>query len=211
LEATSVAKNASVFCGKLGEKIAGDKVTAIDDGTMPGEWGSQNIDDEGAFTRKNVLIENGILKAYLVDKLNGLRMGMPSTGSGRRESYRFAPTSRMTNTFIANGNDSFDSMVNSIDLGIYCKGMGGGSVSPGTGEFNFAVTEAYMIRGGKLAEPVRGATLIGKGHEILTGITMVSGDMSQDNGMCGSISGSVPTNCGQPHILVDEILVGGRK
>ena len=158
-----------------------------------------------------MLIENGILKAYLVDRLNGLRMGMASTGSGRRESYRYAPTSRMTNTYIAAGKDSFENMVSSIDLGIYCKKMGGGSVMPGTGEFNFAVTEAYMIRKGKIAEPVRGATLIGKGHEILLGITHVGPDMSQENGMCGSISGAVPTNVGQPHILVNEILVGGRK
>jgi TldD protein len=195
----------------MGQQIANEKVTAVDDGTMPGEWGSVNIDDEGEFTRRNVLIENGILKSYLVDKLNGLRMGAASTGSGRRESYRFAPTSRMTNTYIANGNDTFDDMVSAIDYGIYCKKMGGGSVQPGTGEFNFAVSEAYMIRGGKLAEPVRGATLIGKGHEILTGITHVGNDMEQDNGMCGSVSGSIPTNCGQPHILVNEILVGGRK
>ena len=211
LEATSVAKDASVFCGKLGQRIAGDKVTAIDDGTMPNEWGSMNIDDEGTPARKNVLIENGILKTYLVDKLNGLRMGMASTGSGRRESYRFAPTSRMTNTYIAAGNDEFDAMVAAVDYGIFAKKMGGGSVSPGTGEFNFAVTEAYMIRGGKIAEPVRGATLIGKGHEILLGIVMVGKYMTQSDGMCGSISGSVPANVGEPHILVNEILVGGKK
>ncbi|MCL2007892.1 MAG: TldD/PmbA family protein [Treponema sp.] len=211
LEATSVARNASVFCGKLGQKVASDKVTAIDDGTMISEWGSINIDDEGSFARKNVLIENGILKTYLIDRLNGLRMGMATTGSCRRESYRFAPTSRMTNTYIAAGNDEFEDMVSSIDLGIYCKKMGGGSVNPGTGEFNFAVTESWMIRGGKIAEPVRGATLIGKGHEILLGVTHVGKHMTQDNGMCGSISGSVPANCGQPHICVDEILVGGRK
>ncbi|MCL2407232.1 MAG: TldD/PmbA family protein, partial [Defluviitaleaceae bacterium] len=211
LEATSVAKNASVFCGKMGQKIAGDKVTAIDDATMPGEWGSINIDDEGHAAQRNVLIKDGILTSYLIDKLNGLRMNEKSTGSGRRESYRFAPTSRMSNTYIAAGNDTFDGMVGSIDNGIYCKKMGGGSVTPGTGEFNFAVLEAYMIRNGKLAEPVRGATLIGKGHEILTNITHVGNDMTMAAGMCGSMSGAVPTNVGQPHILVSEILVGGRK
>lgn len=210
LEATGVARNASVFCGKLGQKIANDKVTAIDDGTMPGEWGSLNIDDEGAKTNRNVLIENGVLKSYLVDRLNGLRMGMPSTGSGRRESYRFAPTSRMTNTYIAPGNDEFNDMVSSVEYGLYAKKMGGGSVTPGTGEFNFAVTEAYMIRNGKIAEPVRGATLIGKGHEVLLNIMKVGKNLRQEQGMCGSVSGSVPTNVGEPPILVSEILVGGR-
>jgi TldD protein len=210
LEATSVAKGASVFSGKLGQKIAADCVTAIDDGTLPGEWGSLNIDDEGTPTRRNVLIEKGILKSYLIDRLNGVRMGMASTGSSRRESYRFAPTSRMNNTFIAAGNDNFDEMVAGVENGLYARKMGGGSVNPGTGEFNFAVTEAYMIRNGKIAEPVRGASLIGKGHEVLFNIDRVAANLRQEQGVCGSISGSVPTNVGQPPIRVKEILVGGR-
>lgn len=211
LEATSVAHGASVFCGKLGERIASDVVTAVDDGTIANEFGSANIDDEGEDCRRNVLIENGILKSYLVDKLNGKKMGMKSTGSGRRESYRYAPTSRMTNTFIAPGKNTRDEIISSVDLGIYAKAMGGGSVTPATGEFNFAVLEGYMIRNGKIAEPIRGATLIGKGSEVLMDIDMVSSDMEMAQGMCGSASGAIPVNVGQPMIRVKELTVGGKK
>ena len=210
LEATSVAKGASVFCDKLGEKIASDVVTAIDDGTLENNWGSLNVDDEGTKTQRNVLIENGILKSYLIDKLNGKKMGMESTGSGRRESYKFAPTSRMTNTFIAKGNSTTDDIISSVDYGLYAKSMGGGSVTPATGDFNFSVLEGYIIRNGKIAEPVKGATLIGKGSEILMSIDMVSDNLTLGQGMCGSLSGSVPTNVGQPMIRVSEITVGGR-
>lgn len=211
LEATSVAKNASVFCGKLGEVIASPIVTAIDDGRPANEWGSLNIDDEGTPTRRNVLIENGVLKSYLVDYLNGLKMGMPSTGSSRRESYKYAPTSRMTNTYIAPGKDKVKDIIADTAYGLYAKKMGGGSVQPATGEFNFAVVEGYMIRDGKIAEPVRGATLIGKGSEVLMNIDRVADNLEQAQGMCGSISGSVPTNVGQPLIRVKEMTVGGRK
>ncbi|MDR1065927.1 MAG: TldD/PmbA family protein [Clostridiales bacterium] len=210
LEATSVAKNASVFAGKLGEAIASPLVTAVDDGTIPGEWGSLNIDDEGERTRKNTLIENGVLKSYMVDKLNGRVMGMAPTGSSRRESYRFAPTSRMTNTYIASGGSSFDDIISATPYGLYAKKMGGGSVQPATGDFNFFVTEAYLIRDGKIAEPVRGATLIGKGSKTLMDIDMVSDGMRMEQGVCGSISGAVPTNVGQPVIRVKRLTVGGR-
>jgi TldD protein len=177
---------------------------------MPNEWGSLNIDDEGTPTRRNLLIEKGVLKAYLVDRLNGLKMGMPSSGSGRRESYRYAPTSRMTNTFIAKGSDREADIIADTEYGLYAKKMGGGSVMPGTGEFNFAVTEAYMIRKGTIAEAVRGAALIGKGHEVLLNIDRVGGNFSMEQGMCGSESGSVPTNVGQPMIRVKQLIVGGR-
>ena len=210
LEATSVAFGKSEFCGKLGQKIASEKVTAIDDGTMPNEWGSTNIDDEGAETSRLVLIENGILKNYMIDKLNGRRMEMSSTGSGRRQDYTFAPTSRMRNTFIAAGQDDENEMIRSLDYGLYARKMGGGSVNPATGEFNFAVLEGYMIRKGEIAEPVRGATLIGKGAELLTKIDRVGPKMWMAQGMCGSVSGSVPTNVGQPRIRISEITVGGR-
>ncbi len=210
LEATAVARNASVFAGKLGQKIASDVVTAIDDGTIPNGWGSGNIDDEGNFCQRNVLIENGVLKSYLIDKLNGIKMGMSSTGSGRRESYRFAPTSRMTNTFIAAGKSTPDEIISNTEYGLYAKQMGGGSVDPATGSFNFAVLEGYIIRNGKICEPVRGATLIGKGSEVLTKIDMVGNNLSRAQGMCGSISGSIPTDVGQPMIRVSEITVGGR-
>ena len=210
LEATAVAKGNSVFCDKLGEQIASTKVTAIDDGTIPNAWGSLNIDDEGTPTQKNVLIENGILKSYMIDKLNARRMGMKVTGSGRRQSYKYAPTSRMTNTYIANGDNTPEEIIASISDGLYAKKMGGGSVNPVTGEFNFAVSEGYLVKNGEIQEPVRGASLIGKGSEILMNIDMVGNNMTQGQGMCGSSSGSIPTNVGQPMIRVSEITVGGR-
>ncbi len=211
LEATSVAKGLSVFSDKVGQKIASPLVTAIDDGTIPNEWGSFNIDDEGTPSHRNVLIENGILKGYMIDKLNARRMKMDITGSGRRQSYRYAPTSRMSNTFIDNGKSSPEEIIANTEKGIYAKYMGGGSVNPSTGEFNFAVMEGYIIENGKIKDPVRGATLIGKGTDILNKIDMVGNNMTHGQGMCGSVSGSIPTNVGQPMIRVSEITVGGRE
>lgn len=210
LETTSVAKDASVFCGKLGQKVAHESVTAIDDGTIPQGWGSLNVDDEGRPTQRTVLIEKGILKSYIVDEMGSRQTGLAPTGSGRRESYHYAPASRMRNTFIAAGNDSFEEMVRDVDHGIYAKKMGGGSVSPGTGDFNFAVAEAYMIRNGRIEEPVKGATLIGRGIDALQKIVKVSSDLELATGMCGSVSGSIPAAVGQPQILVSSLLVGGR-
>jgi TldD protein len=211
LETTSVAKGASVFAGKLGKKIANPIVTAIDDGTLPNEWGSENIDDEGTPTQRTILIENGILKSYMIDKLGGLKMGLKPTGSGRRQSYQYAPASRMRNTFIAPGKSKLEELISSINYGIYAKKMGGGSVMPGTGNFDFAVAEGYIIKNGKIAKPVRGATLIGNGSEILPKISMVADNLALAQGMCGSVSGNVPTNVGQPAIKIDKIIVGGRK
>ena len=210
LEASSVAYGRSQFAGKLGEKIANEKVTAIDDGTIPNAWGSINIDDEGTPARKNVLIENGVLKSYMIDKFNGRRMGMASTGNARRQSYAYTPTSRMTNTYIAPGTDKNEDIIGSIEYGLYAKEMGGGSVNPVTGEFNFAVNEGYLIRNGKICEPVRGASLVGKGSDVIQNIDMVGTDLDMGQGMCGSSSGSVPTNVGQPLIRVSSITVGGR-
>ncbi len=210
LEATSVSRGQSEFCGKLGQKIADDRVTAIDDGTEPNSWGSLNIDDEGAPTNKLVLIENGILKNYMIDKLGGLRMGMPSTGSGRRESYKYAPTSRMRNTYIAAGTDDEGEMLSTMGEGLYAASMGGGSVDPATGIFNFAVDEGYLVKNGKLDTPVRGASLIGRGSEVLIKIDRVSNAVRSGQGMCGSLSGSVPTNVGQPTIRISSLTVGGR-
>lgn len=211
LEATSVAKGLSVFSGKLGQQIASPLVTAIDDGSIPGEWGSYNIDDEGTKSQRNVLIENGVLKGYMIDKLNARRMNMDITGSSRRQGYRFAPTSRMSNTFIDNGKSTPEEIIASTERGIYAKHMGGGSVNPATGEFNFAVMEGYIIENGKIKDPVRGATLIGKGTDILNKIDMVGNNLMQSQGMCGSVSGSIPANVGQPMIRVSEITVGGRE
>ena len=210
LEATSVATGRSQFCGKLGQQIASPIVTAIDDGTEPNSWGSNNIDDEGHPTRKLTLIENGVLKNYLIDRLGGRRMGMEPTGCGRRENYHYEPTSRMSNTYIAAGKDDPEEIIGTMDYGLYAAAMGGGSVNPVTGEFNFAVREGYMVRNGKIAEPVRGATLIGKGSEILQKIDRISSDLASAQGMCGSRSGSIPTNVGQPLIRVSSITVGGR-
>ncbi len=211
LETTSVAKGASVFAGKMGEKIASEVVTAIDDGTIVNQWGSTNIDDEGNPTQKTVLIENGILKSYIIDKMGARKMGLKSTGSGRRQSYKFAPASRMRNTYIAAGKSKLDDLIASTDYGIYAKKMGGGSVLPGTGNFNFAVSEGYMIRNGKIAEPIRGATLIGNGADALLKISMVADNLALAEGMCGSVSGNIPVCVGQPAIKIDEIIVGGRK
>ena len=210
LEASSVAYGKSQFTGKLGQKIANEKVTAIDDGTIPGAWGSINIDDEGTPAQKNVLIENGILKSYMIDKFNGRRMGMASTGNARRQSYSYTPTSRMTNNYIAPGSDKNEDIIASIEYGLYAKDMGGGSVNPVTGEFNFSVNEGYMNRDGKICEPVRGASLVGKGSEVIQNIDMVGTDLDMGQGMCGSSSGSVPTNVGQALIRVSTITVGGR-
>ncbi len=210
LEAAAVAFGNSEFCGKLGAQIASPIVTAIDDGTMENEWGSTNIDDEGTPTTRLTLIENGVLKNYMIDRLNARRMNMPVTGSGRRQDYTFAPTSRMRNTFIAPGNDENDEIIATCGDGLYARSMGGGSVNPITGEFNFAVSEGYLIRDGKIDRPVRGATLIGRGSEILKKIDRVGKDMRMAQGMCGASSGSVPTNVGQPMIRVTDITVGGR-
>ena len=210
LEASSVAYGQSQFTGKLGQQIANEKVTAIDDGTIPGAWGSINIDDEGTPAKKNVLIENGVLKSYMVDKFNGRRMGMESTGNARRQSYSYTPTSRMTNTYIMPGQDKNEDIIASMEYGLYAKAMGGGSVNPVTGEFNFAVNEGYMVRNGKICEPVRGASLVGKGSDIIMNIDMVGTDLDLGQGMCGSSSGYVPTNVGQPLVRVSSITVGGR-
>ena len=210
LEASSVAYNQSQFTGKLGQKIANEKVTAIDDGTIPNAWGSINIDDEGHPAQKNVLIENGILKSYMIDRFNARRMGMESTGNARRQSYSYTPTSRMTNTYIAPGTDKNEDIIASMEYGLYAKEMGGGSVNPVTGEFNFAVNEGYLVRNGKICEPVRGASLVGKGSDVIMNIDMVGTDLDMGQGMCGSSSGSVPTNVGQPLIRVSSITVGGR-
>jgi TldD protein len=211
LEATAVADNASVFCGKMGQQIASTAVTSIDDGTLLNEWGSQSFDDEGMETQKNVLIEEGILKSYMVDKLGSMKMDHPVTGSARKQSYKYAPTSRMTNTFIAPGQSSLQEMISSIDHGLYCKNMGGGSVNPPTTDFNFAVSEAYIIKNGKIDRPVKGASLIGKGSDILMNIEMVGKNLDYGTGMCGSESGSIPANVGQPPIKVTGLVVGGQE
>jgi TldD protein len=210
LETTSVETKASEFWNKKGEMIAHQAVSAVDDGTNNYLWGSLSIDDEGMPTQRTQLIKNGKLENFISDKLGNIKTGHPRTGSGRRQSYRFAPASRMRNTYIDQGASSLDEMFQSVGDGLYCAAMGGGSVNPGTGEFNFSVAEGYMIKNGKLDYPIKGATLIGKGADILTKISMVGSNLSYAAGMCGSVSGSVPTTVGQPALKVDDILVGGQ-
>ena len=210
LEASCVSIGQSQFAGKLGQKIANEKVTAIDDGTIPNAWGSFNFDDEGTPAQRKVLIENGILKNYMIDKLNGRRMGMEGNGSCRRQGYQWAPTSRMSNTYIDNGPDKNEDIIKSIEYGLYAKDMGGGSVNPTTGAFNFSVREGYIIRNGEICEAVRGASLIGKGSDVIMDIDMVGQNLATGQGMCGASSGSVPADVGQPLIRVSSITVGGR-
>ncbi len=210
LETTSVSKKASVFWDKMDQMIANECVSAVDDGTIEGQWGSINIDDEGMPTQKTQLIKNGKLTSFLVDKVGAMKTGFDRTGSGRRQSYKFAPASRMRNTFIEPGESTLEEMIASVPNGIYCKKMGGGSVQPGTGEFNFAAQESYLIKDGKIDKPLKSATLIGTGPDVLQQISMVGNNFELAAGMCGSVSGAIPTTVGQAAIKVDEILVGGQ-
>lgn len=209
LEASAVSKNLSVFTNKLGQQIASPVVSAIDDGTIPNGWGSNNIDDEGNPTQKTLLIQNGILKNYLIDDFNGRRMGMKGNGACRRQSYRFEPTSRMSNTFICNGNSTPEEIIKATKFGLYAVSLAGGSVNPVTGEFNFGCSVAYIVRDGKVCEPVRGASIIGTGQDVLMKIDMVGNDLKRAQGMCGAASGYCPVDVGQPTIRVSEMTVGG--
>ena len=209
LETTQIEKKTTPFIDKKGEKIAHESLTAWDEGLSENAFGTIDMDDEGMPVQRTLLIENGILKNFLADRTGSLRTGHPRTGSGRRQSYAYAAASRMRNTYIAPGNYSSEDLFASIDKGIYCKKMGGGSVGP-TGEFNFAVSEAYLIENGKITKPLKGATLIGEAKEIMNKISMCSKDLGLAAGFCGSVSGSIYVTVGQPHIKVDSITVGGR-
>lgn len=211
LEATSIAPKVSVFKDDLNKKIATDKVTLIDDGTIKDVWGSSIIDDEGNDTQKNVLIENGILKKYLIDDFNSDIMGLESNGCGRREDYTYPPTSRMSNTYLQSGTDKIEDMIKSIEYGVYCERMSGGSVNPATGEFNFAVDVARLIENGKVTKMLKGVTLIGNSKDILQNVEMVADDLKLSGGYCGSKSGLVYVTIGQPTIKISKILVGGKE
>ena len=210
LETTAIEKNASVFADKIGQRIAHESLSAVDDGTIAGAWGSINVDDEGMPSERTVLIENGILKSYMVDKVGAMKTGYARTGSGRRQDYTYAPASRMRNTFITEGLETPDSLLKQVKYGLYARTMGGGSVTPGTGDYNFSVNEGYIIRDGEICEPILGAALVGNGARDLLNIVGVASDLARGQGMCGSVSGSIPTDVGQPHILISEITVGGR-
>ena len=210
LEASAVSKGLSPFAGKVGQKVASSVVSAVDDSTMPGAWGSIDIDDEGNLGTKRLLIKDGILQDYMIDDFNGRRISREGNGACRRQNYRFCPTSRMSNTYICNGKSTKEEIIKATKLGLYAVSFKGGSVDPSTSEFNFGCSEAYIIRDGKICEPVKGATLVGKGHEILEKIDMVANDLDVGQGMCGAASGSIRTNVGQPTLRVSEITVGGR-
>ncbi len=211
LEATSVAPHLSVFSDDFGKVIASPKVTLIDDGTIPGYWGSSIIDDEGHPTEKNILIDKGVLTKYLVDSFNSKTMKQEPNGCGRRQNYQYAPTSRMSNTYLAPGEDSVEEMIKSIDYGVYCEKMSGGSVNPATGDFNFAVDTARLIEKGEIKQLLKGITLIGNSKEILKNVEMISNDLELSTGFCGSKSGMIPVTIGQPTIKVSKILVGGKE
>lgn len=209
LEASAVAKNLSVFADKMGKMIASPILSAVDDGTIPNGWGSNNIDDEGNKTERTVLIKNGILKNFLIDDFNGRRMNKKGNGACRRQSYKYEPTSRMSNTFICAGKSTPEEIIKATKFGLYAKSLAGGQVNPVTGEFNFGCSEAYLIRDGKICEPVRGASVIGTGQDILMKIDMIGNDLERAQGMCGAASGYVPVDCGQPTIRISEMTVGG--
>ena len=209
LETTQIERGTSPFSEKLNKQIAHQSVTAIDEGFSNGAFGSISMDDEGMEPQKTVLIENGILKRFLSDRAGEMRTGHKRTGSGRRQNYSFAAASRMRNTYINSGEYTPKELISSVDNGLYCKSMGGGSVGP-TGQFNFSVEEGYLIKEGKLTKPVKGATLIGEAKEVMPRISMCANDLDLAAGFCGSISGSVNVTVGQPHIKVDSITVGGR-
>ena len=209
LETTQLERGTSPFHDKVNKQIAHNALSAVDEGLSNYAFGSLSMDDEGMEPQNTLLIENGILKKFLSDRAGSLRTGHPRTGSGRRQNFSFAAASRMRNTYIKKGMYSPDDLIESVNNGLYCKSMGGGSVGP-TGQFNFSVEEGYLIKNGKLDKPVKGATLIGEAKEILPRISMCADDLDLAAGFCGSVSGSVNVTVGQPHIKVDSITVGGR-
>jgi TldD protein len=211
LEADFNRKKTSAFSNLLGKRVASDVCTIVDDGTLPGRRGSLNMDDEGTSTSRTTLIEQGILRGYITDKLNARLMGIPLTGNGRRESYQSVVLPRMTNTFMLAGTSDPEEIIRSVDRGLYAVSFGGGQVDITNGKFVFSASEAYLIEGGKVTRPVKGATLIGSGPEILTKVSMVGHDLKLDEGIgtCGKEGQSVPVGVGLPTIRIDEITVGG--
>jgi TldD protein len=211
LEADFNRKQTSAFAGLIGKRVASEKCTVVDNGTMPWRRGSLNVDDEGHPTQSTVLIENGILKGYLSDKLSSKLMGMADTGNGRRESYEHIPMPRMTNTYMLAGEDAPEDIIRSVKNGIYAVNFGGGQVDITNGKFVFSTSEAYLIEDGKITAPIKGATLIGNGPDVLTRVSMVGNDLKLDEGVgtCGKDGQAVPVGVGIPTIKVDRLTVGG--
>ncbi|MET0275500.1 MAG: TldD/PmbA family protein [Acidimicrobiia bacterium] len=209
LEADLVEKDASVFRGRVGELVASPLITLVDDGTYANEWGTQSIDDEGAFPQRNVLIEHGVLTDYMWDLVRARKAGRASSGNGRRETYQNLPMVRMTNTYLLEGDTDPDAIIRDTDYGIYCVALGGGQVNTATGDFVFGITEAYMVEHGEITEPVRAAQLIGNGPETLRMVDAVGNDFDTWAGTCGKDGQGVPVSAGQPTLRVSELTVGG--
>jgi TldD protein len=211
LEGDFNRKGVSAFSGRIGQKVASELVTVVDDGTMANRRGSLNVDDEGTPTGRTVLIENGILRGYLQDRLNARLMGMEPTGNGRRESFAHPPLPRMTNTFMLAGQDHPEDILGSVDRGLYAVSFGGGQVDITSGKFVFSASEAYLIENGQITRPVKGATLIGNGPDALTRVSRVGHDLALDEGVgtCGKDGQSVPVGVGLPTIRLDGMTVGG--
>jgi TldD protein len=211
LEGDFNRKRTSAFAGRLGERVAAPGVTVVDDGTLPGRRGSLNVDDEGTPTQRTVLIEDGILRGYLQDRLNARLMNMAPTGNGRRESYAHLPMPRMTNTFMLAGQEDPADIVRSVDRGIYAVNFGGGQVDITSGKFVFSASEAYAIEGGRIGAPLKGATLIGNGPDVLTRVSRIGCDLELDRGVgtCGKDGQSVPVGVGLPTVRIEELTVGG--
>ncbi|MFE8032158.1 metalloprotease TldD [Thiohalocapsa marina] len=211
LEGDFNRKGTSAFAGRLGERVAAAGVTVVDDGTLPDRRGSLNIDDEGTPTQCTTLIEDGVLTGYMQDRLNARLMGMPTTGNGRRESYAHLPMPRMTNTYMLAGDRDPAEIIASVDKGLYAVNFGGGQVDITSGKFTFSASEAYLIENGRIGRPVKGATLIGNGPDVLTRVSMIGNDLKLDEGVgtCGKEGQSVPVGVGQPTLRVDGLTVGG--
>jgi TldD protein len=213
LEGDFNRKGTSIYSGRVGERVAAPGVTVIDDGTLDARRGSLNIDDEGAPTQRTVLIEDGILKGYLQDSLNARLMGVARTGNGRRESFAHLPMPRMTNTTMAAGSHTLEEMIASVERGLFAPNFGGGQVDITTGKFVFSASEAYLIENGKITAPVKGATLIGNGPEVMNRVVMIGNDLQLDAGVgvCGKNGQSVPVGVGQPSLKISQMTVGGTK
>ena len=209
LEADAIQKDASVYAGRLGERVADPFVTAYDDGSRANAWGSEGVDDEGTPTRRTTVIEDGRLTSYLYDLVRARKDGVQSTGNGRRESFRHLPVPRMTNTFFAPGDATPEELIGGVRRGLYAVSFGGGQVEPATGDFVFGVSEGYLIENGKVSSPVRGATLVGNGLEALRAIDGIAGDLEIATGYCGKGGQTVAAGVGQPHVRLRELTVGG--